>query len=69
MSVLHAACRAMDVVQAVVVQKPVAQQRNSNQFGLVLPGLPASPKPGLNRAGLVDLVFFEQRHYGQRWFS
>jgi len=49
-------------------KKPVARKRadDSNQFGLVMPGLPASPQPGLNRAWLVDDVFFgERRHFGQ----
>jgi hypothetical protein len=48
-------------------KKPVGHDRadDSNQFGLVLPGLPASPKPGLNRACLVDDVFFDERHFGQ----
>jgi hypothetical protein len=54
-----------------VFKKPVAHGNadDSNQFGLVLPGLPASPKPGLNRACLVDGVFFGERHFGQVWFS
>src|SRR5476651_1015302 len=51
-----------------VFKKPVgcASTCDSNQGGLVLPGLPASPKPGLNRAGLVDSVFFVERHFGSR---
>jgi hypothetical protein len=35
---------------------------DSNQYGLLSPGLPASPKPGLNRAGLGDSVFFGEKH-------
>jgi hypothetical protein len=34
----------------------------SNQRGLVSPGLPASPQPGLKGAGLVDGVFFGEKH-------
>src|SRR6476469_2653690 len=35
---------------------------DSNQYGLLSPGLPASPKPGLNRARLCDIVFFDEKH-------
>jgi hypothetical protein len=53
---------------------PVARNARAQtaitRLGLGLPGLPASPKPGLNRAGLVDIVFFdEKRVHDVVWVS
>jgi hypothetical protein len=41
---------------------PVRVQPAAIKTGSVSPGLPASPQPGLEGAGLVDGVFFSEEH-------
>jgi hypothetical protein len=50
--------------RAAIFQQTCRQQgtAGSNQTGLVSPGLPASPQPGLMGLSLIDGVFFGEKH-------
>ena len=70
---LHAAGVQVCTAPAVGYQKTCrmrvrTRQQSSYGSALSLPGLPASPKPGLNRAGLGDIVFFDEKRVHDKVF-